>query len=116
MGWRRTMNDVMRIANSYPLWIIASLVIGLVFFQAFKFISLATKTSASVGMSKQEVKTAIRAGAISSIGPSFAIIIIAISLLSLIGNPVTLVRIGIIGSAPIETVGASLGAEAAGAE
>ncbi|EMR06596.1 hypothetical protein C772_01491 [Bhargavaea cecembensis DSE10] len=110
------MNDVMRIANSYPLWIIASLVIGLVFFQAFKFISLATKTSASVGMSKQEVKTAIRAGAISSIGPSFAIIIIAISLLSLIGNPVTLVRIGIIGSAPIETVGASLGAEAAGAE
>jgi len=43
-------------------------------------------------------------------------VIIAISMLSLIGDPVTLVRIGIIGSAPIETVGASLGAEAAGAE
>jgi hypothetical protein len=36
--------------------------------------------------------------------------------MTLIGNPVTLMRIGIIGSAAIETVGASLGAQAAGAE
>ncbi|BAQ09293.1 translation elongation factor ef-1alpha [Bacillus sp. OxB-1] len=110
------MAEVMKVANSFPLWIIAALVIGLVFFQAFKFISLTSKASDSVGMSKEEVKSAIRAGAISSIGPSFAIVIIAISLLSLIGNPVTLIRIGIIGSAPIEMVGASLGAQAAGAE
>jgi len=110
------MSDVLQIANSFPLWIIASLVMALVFFQAFKFISLASKASSSIGMSKEEVKSAIRAGAISSIGPSFAIVVIAISLLSLIGDPVTLIRIGIIGSAPIETVGASLGAEAAGSE
>lgn len=110
------MTEVLQIANSFPLWIIASLVMGLVFFQAIKFIHLASKASSSVGMSKDEVKSAIRAGAISSFGPSFAIVIIAISILSLIGNPITLVRIGIIGSAPIETVGASLGAEAAGSE
>ncbi|WP_252502008.1 DUF5058 family protein [Sporosarcina sp. Marseille-Q4943] len=110
------MAEVLKIANSFPLWIIASLVIGLVFFQAFKFMSLASKASNSVGMSRDEVKSAIRAGAISSLGPSFAILIIAISLLSLIGNPVTLIRIGIIGSAPIEMLGASLGAEATGVE
>jgi hypothetical protein len=110
------MDQVMKTANSLPLWIFASLVMGLVFFQAFKFINLASKASASVGMTKKEVKSAIRAGAISSLGPSFAIVIIAISLLTLIGNPITLMRIGIIGSAPIETVGANLGAQAAGSE
>lgn len=110
------MEEVLKVANSFPLWIIASLVMILVFFQAFKFISLASKASSSIGMSNSEVKSAIRAGVISSIGPSFAIVIVAISLLSLIGDPITMVRIGIIGNAPIETVGASLGAEAAGSE
>lgn len=110
------MSEVMELANSTTLWIIASAIVGIVFFQAFKFMNLASKASASAGMTKSEVKAAVRTGAISSIGPSFAIVIIAISLISLIGNPVTLIRIGIIGSAPIETVGATLGASAAGSE
>lgn len=110
------MSEVMELANSKMLWFIAALIVGCVFFQAFKFMSLASKASASVGMSKKDVRAAVRTGAISSIGPSVAIIIIAISLISLIGNPVSLIRIGIIGSAPIETVGATLGAQAVGSE
>lgn len=110
------MSEVLKTANSIPMWIIAALVMGLVFFQAIKFMILASKAGPSVGMSKQDVKSAIRTGAFSSLGPSFAIVIIAISLISIIGNPVTLVRIGIIGSAPVETVGATLGAEAAGSQ
>ncbi len=110
------MAQVMELANSRPLWIIAILVISVVIFQAIIFMRLASKTAGSVGMTGTEVKLAIRSGAISSLGPSFAIIIVAISLLTLIGDPVTLIRIGIIGSAPIETVGASIGAEAAGSE
>jgi hypothetical protein len=110
------LEKVMQLANSLPLWIFASLVAGAVIFQALKFISLASKTSPSVGMTSTEVRAAIRAGAISSLGPSLAIVFVAISLITLIGNPVTLMRIGIIGSAPIETVGASLGAQAAGAD
>src|SRR5690625_4413616 len=110
------MSEVMELANSKMLWFIAALIVGCVFFQAFKCMSLASKASASVGMSKKDVRAAVRTGAISSIGPSVAIIIIAISLISLIGNPVSLIRIGIIGSAPIETVGATLGAQAVGSE
>ncbi|HLQ73572.1 MAG TPA: DUF5058 family protein [Bacillota bacterium] len=110
------MSEVMELANSGMLWAIASVIVGIVFFQAFKFMSLASKASGSVGMTKKDVRAAVRTGAISSIGPSFAIVIIAISLISLIGNPVALIRIGIIGSAPIETVGATLGAQAAGSE
>ena len=108
------MEQVLKTANSLPLWIIAALVIGIVVFQAITFIRLAARTAPAIGMTGQEVKSAIRTGAISSLGPSFAIIIVAISLLTLIGNPVTLMRIGIIGSAPTEMIGASMGAEAAG--
>lgn len=110
------MNRVMETANSLPLWIIAAAVIGVVIFQAIIFIRLASKTASTVGMNRLEVKAALRTGAISSIGPSFAILIVAISLLTLIGNPVTLIRIGIIGSAPVETIGATVGAQAAGSE
>ncbi|WP_227936368.1 DUF5058 family protein [Alkalihalobacillus deserti] len=110
------MEQVMQIANSFPLWILASLVVGVVIFQALVFIRLASRTSPSVGMTSQEVKAVIRSGAISSLGPSLAIVFVVISLITLIGNPVTLMRIGIIGSATIETVGASLGSQAAGAE
>lgn len=110
------MGQVMELANSWPLWVFAILIIGIVVFQSVKFIRLASKTAYSVDMTSTDVKLAIRTGAISSLGPSFAIIIVAISLLTLIGDPVTLIRIGIIGSAPIETVGASIGAEAAGSE
>lgn len=106
----------MQIANSFPLWILALLVAGVVIFQAIIFIRLASKTSSSIGMTSQEVKAAIRTGAVSSLGPSLAIVFVVISLITLIGNPVTLMRIGIIGSAAIETVGASLGSQAAGAE
>lgn len=111
----KIMSEVLKTANSIPLWIIAAIVMGLVYFQAIKFMRLASKASPSVGMTKADVKSAVRTGAYSSIGPSFAIVIIAVSLISLLGNPVTLMRIGIIGSAPVETVGANLGAEAAGA-
>lgn len=110
------MSDVLKLANSWPLWILATLAVSIIFFQAFKFKKLASQASSSVGMTKEEVNAAFRTGIISSIGPSFAIVIIAISLLSIIGNPVTLMRIAIVGSAPIEMVGASIGAEAVGAE
>ena len=110
------MEEVMKLANSFPLWIIAALVIATVIFQAVIFIRVASKAAPSVGMTGKEVKSAIRTGAISSFGPSFAIVIVAISLITFLGNPVTMMRIGIVGSAPVETVGASLGAQAAGSE
>ncbi|SDH98671.1 protein of unknown function [Alteribacillus persepolensis] len=110
------MESVMQLANSTVLWIFALLVAGVVIFQAITFIRLAAKTSPSVGLSHAEVRAVVRTGAISSLGPSLAIVFVVLSLMTLIGDPLTLMRIGIIGSAAIETVGASLGSEAAGAD
>lgn len=109
------MQQAMEIANSSVMWVIASLVIGIVIFQSVKFIQLASKASIDVGMSKKEVRSALKTGAIAAIGPSIAIVIVAISLIAFLGNPLTLLRIGVIGSAPIESVGASFAAEASGA-
>ncbi|MGO4886617.1 DUF5058 family protein [Anaerobacillus sp. MEB173] len=110
------MVEAMRLASGFLVWVIALMVLGVVIFQAIKFILLAKDASKEIGMTKGEVNSAIKTGAISAIGPSFAIIIVALSLIPFLGEPLTLMRIGIIGSAPIESVGASLGANAYGAE
>ncbi|WP_085991102.1 DUF5058 family protein [Oceanobacillus senegalensis] len=109
------MAQVMELANSNIVWIIAFSVMGIVIFQSIKFIQLSSKASVDAGMSKKEVNSAIKTGAIAAIGPSLAIVIVAISLITFLGNPLTMLRIGVIGSAPIESVGATFAAEAAGA-
>ncbi len=106
----------MELANSSIVWIFAVLVLFIVIFQAIKFIALATKAGKEIGMTTVEVKSALKTGSIAAIGPSFAIVIVAISLIPFLGDPLTLLRIGVIGSAPIESVGASLGANAYGTE
>jgi len=106
----------MEIANSGVIWIFALLIISLVVIQGVLFIKLASNASSSVDMTRSEVNSALKTGAISAIGPSLGIMVIAISLITLLGDPLTLMRIGIIGSAPIEALGASIGANAYGVE
>ncbi|WP_235001646.1 DUF5058 family protein [Halobacillus sp. Marseille-P3879] len=107
-------NETMNIANSAPLWIMAFIFVGIVMFQAIVFLRIAKKSAPGIGMTSKEVKTAIRTGFISSIGPSFAIAIILVSLIALLGSPLTLMRIGIIGSAATESAAAEIGANAFG--
>ncbi|WP_029270545.1 DUF5058 family protein [Virgibacillus alimentarius] len=110
------MENVMKLANSPIVWMIAAAVIFVVIFQGIKFIQLAVNASGDVGMSKKEVRSALKTGAIAAIGPSFAIVIVAISLIAFLGDPLTLMRVGIIGSAPAESIGATMGANAYGVD
>ncbi|WP_411843890.1 DUF5058 family protein [Salinicoccus sp. HZC-1] len=110
------MGDILEVANSAPFWVFASIIVGIVVFQALIFLWIAKKSAPDAGLSDNEVTTAIRAGFISSIGPSFGIVIILVSLIALIGSPVTLMRVGIIGSAATESSAAAIGASAFGME
>jgi hypothetical protein len=110
------MEEVLRFANSTPIWIIASIVVSIVIFQALIFIRIASKTAPSIGMTSEETTRAIRTGFISSLGPSFGIAIVIISLIAVLGGPFTLMRIGIIGSAATELTAAGIGANAYGVE
>lgn len=109
-------DEVMNLASSGTVWAIALLVIGVVIFQALIFYKIAKKVAPSVGLSSKEVTRAARTGFISSLGPSFGIAIVIISLISLMGPPLTLMRIGIVGSAATETAAAQIGANAFGVE
>ncbi|WP_245807768.1 DUF5058 family protein [Halobacillus massiliensis] len=109
-------SEVMNLANSAPLWIMAFIFVGIVIFQAIMFLMIAKKTAPEIGMTPYEVKTSIRTGFISSIGPSFAIAIVLVSLIAILGAPLTLMRIAIIGSAATESAAAGVGAQAFGVE
>ena len=104
----------MELANSPVVWLFASAIIVLVILQAVKFLTMSRKAAGEVGLSRKDTNRAIKTGIITAIGPSVGIIIVAVSLISLIGNPLTMMRIGVIGSAPIESMGAQLSAETAG--
>lgn len=108
--------EVMSLANSPVLWIIALFIIGMVIFQAIVFYRIAKEAAPAAGLNQEEVRRAARTGFISSIGPSFGIAIVIISLLALLGSPITLMRIGIVGSAATETAAAQIGANAFGVD
>jgi hypothetical protein len=110
------MENAMRLASSYPVWGFASIIIGIVVFQAIIFMRLATRTSQSVGMSGTEVKSALKVGAINAIGPAMASLIIAMSLITFLGEPLTFMRSVVIGSSATEAAGANLAATAFGTE
>jgi hypothetical protein len=110
------MEEIMQVAQSWPVWMFSSFVVAIVIFQAVTFIVLASRTAPGIGMTAQETKVALRTGVISSLGPSFGISIVIISLITLLGAPFTLMRIGIIGSAATELTAAGVGANAYGVE
>ncbi|KIL44291.1 DUF5058 family protein [Jeotgalibacillus soli] len=110
------MSEVMEVANSWPIWLIASFVVFIVIFQALIFMKISIKTAPEIGMTSAEVKQSLRTGFISSLGPSFGIAVIVVSLITVIGSPMTLMRIGIIGSAATELTAAGIGANAYGVE
>ncbi|WP_110928734.1 DUF5058 family protein [Bacillus massiliglaciei] len=110
------MDQILTVANSPAFWIFSMIVISVVVFQAFVFIRLVNKQAPQAEMSRDEVSRALRTGVISALGPSLGIIIVAVSLITLIGAPLTLMRIGIIGSAAYELTAAGIGAKAYGVE
>lgn len=108
--------EVMQLANGNIVWIVALFVIAVVIFQALVFRYLAKKAAPAAGLTPQDVTRAARTGFISSLGPSFGIAIVIISLIAILGPPITLMRIGIVGSAATETAAAQIGANAFGVE
>ncbi|QXE03398.1 DUF5058 family protein [Terribacillus sp. DMT04] len=102
--------------NSGVLWGFCLVVVAIVIFQGIVFIRSAFQVRESVGMTEKEAKSAMKTGAIAAIGPSLGNIIIAVSLMTLIGNPLTMMRSAIIGSSATESLGAQMASSAYGTE
>lgn len=106
--------DVMQIANSKPMWIACALAVGLVLVQALIFAKGAYEASEKVGLSKEQVKKAIKSSAITSIGPSIVILSGMLSLLITVGAPMAWMRLSLIGSVMFESVAAGIGTSTVG--
>lgn len=108
--------DIWALANTPVLWLCALGVFAIICVQTVLYIRAARVAAPAVGMPISELKQSFRAGAVASIGPSLAVVLVAIALLALFGTPAVLVRIGLIGSAQAEVGSASAAAMSMGAE
>lgn len=102
--------DYLPLANAPLLWILALAVMGVVVVQSLIYMSAVRRNAESAGMTQAEVTRAFRAGGVAAIGPSLAVVLVAIALLPLFGTPPVVVRVGLIGSAATEVASASIAA------
>lgn len=109
-------NGVLALANIPILWVCALGVFVVIAVQSVIYMKAARKAAPAIGMPDEELTKSFRTGAIAAIGPSLAVALVAIALLSVFGTPATLVRIGLIGSVSYETAAASIAAGTTGAE
>lgn len=109
-------SPVLSLANSPVLWICVLGVFLVIVVQSVIYMKAARRAAPAAGLTTGELRTSFRTGAIAAIGPSLAVVLVAIALLALFGAPATMVRIGLIGSVSFETAAASIAAGTTGAE
>jgi hypothetical protein len=96
---------------SHPfLWILALGVFAVIIVQTVIYMRAARVAGPDLGFTPEDLRASFRSGAVAAIGPSLAIVIVAVALLALFGTPAVLVRIGLVGSAATETSSAGLAA------
>lgn len=111
------MKHVLQTANGTALWLFAILVISVVVVQALLYLRMSLDFSNRYAiLTTDERKIVYKTAAINSVGPAIAIFFVAVSLVAMVGGPVTLMRVGVIGSAVYEFVAADQGAKAVGAK
>jgi hypothetical protein len=108
--------EVLRAANGVWLWLAAILVVLVVLLQAGLYIRQALAEARRINFPRSQCLKALWAGAVSALGPSLAVFIIMVGMMTVVGTPVTWLKLSIIGAAPSSLAAAQFGAQAAGAE
>lgn len=97
------------------VWVFASLLIAMVIIQALLFLRLALNFNKKNNLaSKAEIVSAARTGAVSVFGPAVSVVVVALSLIAMVGSGATFMRCGVIGAPGWELLMANTSAEAAG--
>lgn len=110
------MNDYMNIANSKYLFICAAVLVALVIVQSIVFLSMALKRGKELNISKDKMGRAFKSGLITSVVPSIAIVAALISLVPVLGIPISWGRLSVIGSLTYEVMAAGIGASVMGVD
>lgn len=108
------MNDAVANLNG-TIWIFAAVLISMVIVQAVLFLRLALRFNKKHAvLTKDEISQAAKTGAISAVGPSLSSIVVALSLIALVGPAVTFMRCGVIGAPSWELFMADIASKAVG--
>jgi len=109
-------SDILAVANNPVLWMCVAGVFAVIIVQSVIFLKAARRAAPAVEMSPADIRTSFRSGAVSAIGPSLAVSLVAVALLGLFGAPAVLSRIGLIGSAAYDVSAAGIAAGSMGAK
>ena len=108
--------EYLKVANDPILWFTVIPTVIMVLIQAYMFMRRSVKAGSMVGLTGADLKTAIRVGAICSIGPGLSMFTIMIAMMSILGGPFAWLRLSIIGTVTTEMLGATAAANAMGVE
>ncbi|MBS3970499.1 MAG: DUF5058 family protein [Clostridia bacterium] len=106
--------DYLQIANSAPMWLAAGAAVSLVLFQAFIFAKKSYATGKEIGLTEDQMKSAMKSSFITSLGPCIVILTGLLALLVTVGGPMSWMRLSFIGSVMFELMAAGFGTEAVG--
>lgn len=106
--------EILRVANEIWVWLAAAPVVILTAIQAIIYTRLARKTAKELNIPDEKCDRAFKTGLLTAIGPVIAIFIVMVGMMSVIGGPISWLRLSIIGSAPTELTAAKTGADALG--
>lgn len=110
------MQDYLAIANSWPVWLCAFAAVAVVVVQSVIFARLCFKNAGLAGLTRGDCTKSFRSGMITAVGPSLSCFIGAISMIVVVGGPLSWMRLSMIGAASTELFAASNGAAAYGVE
>lgn len=94
--------DIKEIMNSPGLWITSSLMIIVILVQSICYLRLARKEAKKLMISQEDMKNGVTSAAITAIGPSLALVIVLISIITIVGTPTTWMRLNDIGAGRTE--------------
>lgn len=102
--------------NSIWIWIAAFFGVLVAVLQAGIILKKSFDSGKKMGLSSAKLKKALKTGVISAIGPSIPILVGAITLVVIIGAPITWSRLGHIGSVMYELMVAGFASQALGVD
>ncbi|MDR1874022.1 MAG: DUF5058 family protein [Synergistaceae bacterium] len=108
--------EILKVANETGLWLISMAIVLIVLSQSLLYSWLSFKVADKLSFPREKCREAFRVGLVSAIGPSIAIFIVMVGMMSVVGTPITWLRLAVIGAAPTELTAATIGAQAAGVE
>lgn len=108
--------EVLQVANAKGLWLISILIVLIVLVQSVLYARLSFRVARKIGYPTAKCREALKVGMVSAIGPSIAVFVVMVGMMSTVGTPITWLRLSIIGSAPTELTAATVGAQAIGVE